>query len=368
MPKFYFLFFPKYARIKLVFEIFLKMNYHLHTTSHKAWDAMLRAIDSAQKSIYLEMYIFLDDTRKSHDFIGKLQTKAKQGVRVVIVADAYGSKILKEDVAKTITKSGVEFIFFSHWLRHIHRKILIVDEKIAFIGGVNIGRRFKNWQDLQLELQGKIVNSLLKSFAYTYAIAGGKNNKILAYRQKKFAGKLKFWLIEHWPAKNIYTLKNHYIEKISGAKKCIQIATPYFTPPRWLISLLDSAIRRNVTVEILIPKKGDHAFVNLLNYRYIHNLHSLGIKFYLSRTMNHSKLLIIDKEEGLIGSQNMDLFSFGLNSEVGVFFREKKLLNELEQVLINWKKNSTKFEPKKYKMRISDYFIFALLKIFRPIL
>lgn len=340
----------------------------MHTTSLKAWDAMLRAIDGAQKSIYLEMYIFLDDTKKSHNFIGKLRAKARSGVRVVIVADAYGSKLLKEEIASTLVQSGIEFIFFSHWLRHIHRKILIVDEKIAFIGGVNIGRRFRHWQDLQLELRGRVVKSLLKSFAYTYAMAGGKNPKILAYRERKLVGKLRFWLLEHWPTKNIHTLKNHYVEKISGAKKSIQIATPYFTPPRWLISLLDNAVRRGVAVEILIPKKGDHAFVNLLNYRYMYDLYALGVKFYLSKTMNHSKLLVIDGEEGLIGSQNMDLVSFGLNSEVGVFFREKNLLRELEQVIATWKKHSTKFEPKRYKMKISDYFTLALLKVFRPIL
>ena len=231
------------------------MSYRLHTTSLKAWDAMLQAIDSAQKSIYIEMYIFLDDTKRSHNFIGKLRAKARSGVQIIIVADAYGSKILKEEIARTIAKSGIEFIFFSHWLRHIHRKILIVDEKIAFIGGVNIGKRFKHWSDLQLELRGKIVKRLLKSFAYTYEMAGGKNKKILRYRERKFASKLRFWLIDHWPTKNIYTLKNHYVEKITGAQKSIQIATPYFTPPRWLISLLDGAIRRGVTVEILIPKE-----------------------------------------------------------------------------------------------------------------
>ncbi|MFA5961829.1 MAG: phosphatidylserine/phosphatidylglycerophosphate/cardiolipin synthase family protein [Parcubacteria group bacterium] len=345
------------------------MNYHLHTTSLKAWDAMIRAINSAQKSIYIEMYIFLDDTKKSHDFIGKLRSKARAGVHVIIVADAYGSKELKIEIANTIAKSGIEFIFFSHWLRHIHRKILIVDEKIAFIGGVNIGKIYKNWTDLQLELRGRIVKKLLKSFAYTYVMAGGKNKKILGYREKKLVGKLKFWLLEHWPTRNIYTLKKHYVEKISKASRSIQIATPYFTPPRWLISLLDDAVRRGAVVEILIPKTTDHPqIMNPLNYRYVDELYSLGIKFYLSKTMNHSKLLIIDEEEGLIGSQNMDLFSFGLNSEVGVFFREKKLLQELEQVFEKWKKQATKFEPKKYKMRTSDYLALALLKIFRPIL
>ncbi len=346
------------------------MRYKLYTTSKKAWDAMIDTIDRAKKSIYLEMYIFLDDNEKNHAFIGKLKQKARESVRVVIVVDNFGSKILKNGTAQALAESGVEIIFFSHWLRCIHRKILIVDEKSAFIGGVNIGKRFKNWSDLQLELRGgKIVKKILKSFAYSYAMAGGKNPKILKYRKKEFSGKFKFWLLEHFPAKNIHTLKNHYVEKITSAKKSILIATPYLIPPRWLISLLDNAARRGVEVEMLVPKTTDHhQIIDPLNYHYMYKLHFLGIKSYLSRTMNHSKLLIIDGEEGLLGSQNIDLFSFQLNSEVGVFFREKKLLRELEQVVEKWKRNSTKFEPRKYKMKISDYIILAILKIFRPIL
>ena len=136
---------------------------------------MFKTIDHAQKSIYLEMYTFLDDTMESHDFIGKIKQKASQGVEIVIVADAFGSNGLKKETAAKIRENGIEFIFFSHWLRHIHRKILIVDEKIAFIGGVNIGRSFMNWNDLQLRVHGKIVGKILRSFAYTYEMAGGKN-------------------------------------------------------------------------------------------------------------------------------------------------------------------------------------------------
>ena len=344
------------------------MKYKLYTTSLKAWDAMIESIDLAKKSIYIEMYIFLDDTKKSHDFLGKLKQKARAGVRVVIVADAYGSKILKDEIAKKIENSGIEFLFFSNWLRHIHRKILVVDEKIAFIGGVNIGKRFTHWNDLQLKLSGRTVKNILRSFAYTYEMAGGKDKKILKYRERKFSAKLKFWLIEHWPNKNIYTLKSHYVEKITRAEKCIQIATPYFTPPRWLISLLDDAIRRGVKVEILIPKKADLNIMNLLNYRYMRKLYPLGISFYLGNKMNHAKLLIIDGQEGLIGSQNLDLLSFQLNSEVGVFFQEKKLLQELSNVICGWKHNSVKFRPGQHKMRAIDWAVLAIMKVLHPIL
>jgi cardiolipin synthase A/B len=344
------------------------MKYKLYTTSRKAWDAMISSIEKAEKCIYIEMYIFLPDTKSSHDFLGKLKEKAESGVRVVVVADAFGSKELKKEISKYIDTSKIEFIFFSHWLRHIHRKILIIDEKIAFIGGVNIGERFKNWNDLQIKLKGKIVNKILKSFAYTYEMSGGKDKKILEYRKKKISYKLKFWIIEHWPIKNIYSLKNHYIEKITNAKNSIRIATPYFTPPRWLISLLDDASRRKVKVEIIIPKKVDWKIMNLINYRYIQSLHPLGIKFYLMENMNHSKLLIIDDQESLVGSQNVDLFSFKINTEIGVFSKDKKLLRNLLEVFEEWKKNSSEFNPLKYKMKFMDYFILAIMKIIRPIL
>ena len=344
------------------------MQYKLYTTSFKAWDAMIEAIDGASKSIYFEMYIFERDTSASHDFIGKLKKKARNGVQVVIVADAYGSKNMKNEFANSMKATGIELIFFSHWLRHIHRKVLVIDKKMAFIGGVNIGKRFAHWNDLQLRVSGRIVRRILSSFAYTYKMAGGKDAKILKLKDARLTSKLKFWLIEHWPTKNIHTLKGHYVDKISHAQKSILIATPYFTPPRWLSSLLDSAIRRGVSVEILIPKNSDLKIMNPINLHYMHKLFPLGVKFYLAKKMNHAKLLIIDNEEGLIGSQNIDLASFELNSEVGIFFKEKNLLAELQATVKKWKQNSELFQPKKYRMRLIDYLILALSKIFYPIL
>lgn len=344
------------------------MKYKLYTTSHTAWDAMIKSIEKAQKSIYLEMYIFLDDTAESHDFFGKLAQKASAGVEVIVVADAFGSKEIKKETLAFLKSSGVEVLFFSHWLRHIHRKILIIDKKIAFMGGVNIGKRFFNWHDLQLKLGGKVVTRLLKSFAYTYEMAGGKNEKMLLLRKKKLSYSLKYWVIEHLPGRNIYTLKNHYIEKISKAESSIQIATPYFTPPRWLISILDNAIRRGVKVELIVPLHADLPLMDHINYRYMQDVKKIGVDFFLTKTMLHAKLLLIDNREGLIGSQNLDLASFNINSEVGLFFTEKKLISDLERVITKWKRDSVPLESKKFTMHTIDYLIFALSKILRPIL
>lgn len=344
------------------------MKYRLYTTSIKAWNAMLESINQAKESIYIEMYIFLDDTGQEHDFIGALLAKAKAGVQIIIVADSFGSKNIKKQTLSLLQDAGVEFIFFSNWLRHIHRKILIVDKKLAFIGGVNIGKHFTTWNDLQLRLDGHIVKKLLQSFSYTYGMAGGKNKNLLQQQKKRFAYKLQYWLIEHWPIRNIYTLKNEYIEIISKAQKNIKIVTPYFTPPRWLISILESASRRKVSVEIIIPEKVDWRIMNNINYRYMYELYKLGINFYLSKEMNHAKLLLVDDSLGIVGSQNMDVFSFNLNSELGLFFKDKKLLKELLAVFKQWKEESKRFTTSHLKNTWADKMISLLIKILYPIL
>ena len=122
------------------------MKYRLYTTSQKAWDGMFQAMTLAQKSIYLEMYIFLDDTQATHNFLGLLKEKARAGLEVVIIADSYGSASLRGTPVNELKAAGVEFIFFSHWLRRTHRKMLIIDNKIAFIGGVNIKEKIKGEQ------------------------------------------------------------------------------------------------------------------------------------------------------------------------------------------------------------------------------
>ncbi|MDO8240904.1 MAG: phosphatidylserine/phosphatidylglycerophosphate/cardiolipin synthase family protein [Candidatus Moranbacteria bacterium] len=339
------------------------MAYKIYTTSTKAWDAMLSEIDQAKKSIFLEMYIFQEDTTSSHDFIGKLTKKAKQGIKVILVLDAFGSSDLSEKSIKSMQSAGIEVVFFSDWLRRIHRKILIVDENVAFVGGVNIGKKFAAWNDLQLKLKGKVIRPVVTSFAYTYEMAGGKNKHILMLRKKTLTSKLKFWFLEHWPVLGMYSLKSIYTRKILSAQKSIRIVTPYFTPPRWFAALLDGAVRRGVKVEIIIPRKTDLPLVDRANQHHIYNLSQLGVKFFLGREMNHAKIMLIDDQEGLVGSQNIDFLSFSFNAESGVFFKQKNIVAELRKIILRWEKEASIYNPRRYKMSLVDYLIFPIIKL-----
>jgi len=343
------------------------MKYSLYTTSKRAWKAMFQAIREAQKSIYLEMYVFLPDTISTYDFFGALKAKALAGVKVVVIADAAGSPKIAPQI-KELRSAGVEFIFFSHWLRRTHKKILIVDEKVGFLGGVNIKQSYAGWQDLQIKISGRLVKMLLKSFAHTYALCHGKDRRILEYRQKSFLGRVNFWFLEHSPIRGVYGLRRYYQDKINQAIKSIVMVTPYFTPPRWLIAVLDDAVRRGVEVKVIVPEHTDIPFISRINYFYFAKLASLGIKFYLVNKMNHAKVFVIDDTEALIGSQNIDFLSFRLNTEIGLFSRDKELLFDLSKIINSWLKGSMIYQQQNFRPNFFDYLFAGFFKLFRPLL
>lgn len=327
---------------------------------------MFKAMSSARESIYMEMYIFLDDTQTTHDFLEILKAKAQAGVEVVIIADAYGSSALKSEAVEELRTAGAEFLYFSHWFRHTHRKILIVDKKIALIGGVNIEEKTRNWRDLQIKLEGKIVKPLLKSFAYAYEMAGGKNEFVLEYSRLPLVQKIESWITDNFSIGR-YHLSEYYKKKIIGAKESIQMTTPNLVPPRWMIALLDDACRRGVRVEILVPADTDVKPLNKVNYLNFYRLAAYGVKFYLLPVMNHAKIMLIDGIEGIIGSQNITFLSFNWNIEAGVFFRQKQVVAALQEIIERWKRESVIFEASEKKIKWSDRILIAILKIFYPI-
>ncbi len=344
------------------------MKYQLYTTSQKAWDGMFKAMATAQKSIYLEMYIFLDDTQITHNFLQLLKDKAAAGLEVVVIVDSYGSSSLRPGAIEELRAAGGEFIYFSHWLHRTHRKILIIDNKIAFIGGVNIYEAIRGWNDMQIRMEGKIVGPLLKSFAYNYEIVGGKKESILKYSRMPLVQKIKSWVTDNLAVTTKrYSLNEYYKKRIIEAKSSIVIVTPYLLPPRWLIAILDDACRRGVKVEIIIPNDTDVKPINKVNYLNSCRLAALGIKFYLLPVMNHAKVMLIDGEEGVIGSQNMDVLSFNFNIELGVFFRQKGLVNQLSKIVDQWKNTAIIFEASGRKIKFIDKVLIIILRLFYPL-
>lgn len=344
------------------------MKYRFYTTSRKAWTAMLRSIYSAKKSIYLEMYIFLDDNDKDYDFISALKLKAKEGLDITIIADAYGSAKLSGKTIKNLRELGIEFKFFSEILRRTHRKILIVDENIVYSGGVNINKKIIDWSDLQLKLSGPITKPFLKSFARAYKLTGGKKESILKYSKLSLSKKIKAFVIDSIPGKDKKVLlSEHYIDKILGAKNSIYIVTPYLLPPRRLLVAIDTVRRKGVDVKIIIPNNTDIHSLNKVNFLNASRLTRMGVKVLLSSNMNHAKILLIDDSLCLVGSQNMDILSFNFNIESGVFLYQKKIINDLKKIVLIWEKKAISFNAKYQKNTFIDKVLIFIIKIFYPI-
>lgn len=344
----------------LVYNIFMK--YKFFTNSDNAWKGMYKEIEGAKSSVYLEMYIFQNDMEK-YNFFNLLQDKARDGIKVKLILDSFGSKELTEASVLELRNSGVEVLFVSFLFHRMHRKILIIDEHVAFIGGVNIHKTAKFWNDLVIMMKGNLVSKIISSFAKSYINAGGKDLAMLEKSKKKNGGRFKF-LIEHSPAFNLFSLKKIYKEYLNKTEKSIVLVTPYFVPKRWLVALLHQAILRGVKVEILIPKNTDHLFIDRVNYYYVNKLKKLGVDFYLHSKMNHAKLTVFDNKKAILGSNNIDLLSFDLNSEVGVLLEDEKVIGELSYILENWKKESIMFDLNKYKAKWFDYIISPFMAIF----
>lgn len=344
------------------------MHYAFYTTSENAWDAMLDAMRCAKKSIYLEMYIFADNTPEHH-FFETLKQKALEGVKVKIIIDALGSNELKSQTIKNMRTAGIELLFFSYWLQHTHKKLLIIDEKIGFIGGVNIHKSFRKWNDLQMQVSGRVVKSLTRSFARTYTMCHGADTHILAWDKNKTAfGKTKLWILEHWQSDHRRQTKKQYQDSIASAKKNIIIVTPYLMPYRWLSGSLHQAVLRGVKVEILLPEDSGYWTMNRVNYFNMYRLHKLGVIFYLSQEMNHAKAMLIDDTEGLVSSHNIDPLSFKYNMEAGLFFTKGKMVKELRDIIETWENNSVIFNPSDKKPKWIDYVVSPLIRLFQTIL
>lgn len=339
------------------------MKYEFLTNSEEAWIAMLEAISQAQKSIYLEMYILQDDMRE-FDFINILKNKAKQGVKVKLLLDSFGSMNLTKDNILKLKESGIEVFFISNLLHRAHRKVLIVDESIAFVGGVNLHASARFWNDLLVKIKGRLVKSIIKSFARSYKDAGGKDPSLISEIEDKIIwNNVTAWIVDHSPMKNRFNLKKIYKTHLNEAKNRIILITPYFMPKHWLQIKIHQALLRGVKVEILLPEKTDHFLIDRANYFYMYKLSSLGAKFYLGSKMNHAKVMIIDESECLVGSQNLDFLSFDLNSEIGIFFKDPKVVNKLLEITEAWKKDSILFDGKIYKPRWFDYILSGLIRL-----
>ncbi|MDE4908439.1 cardiolipin synthase [Methanogenium marinum] len=319
------------------------------TDGNAKFDALLEAIDNADDFIHLEYYIIRNDTL-SRQIATALARKAREGVTVRVLGDAVGCHSLPNDFYRELTDAGGEVAwFFRSKYLHInmrvnyrnHRKIAVIDGKIGFIGGYNIGDEYLgkgplgNWRDTHLKITGSAVHSLQVRFFMDWNHAA---NGDLGFEERYFPtpeereGTL-VQIVSSGPDSHGEAIKKGYLNLISNARESVWIQTPYFIPDGSIMDALKIAAESGVDVRIMFPCKPDHPFVYWAGFSYLWELMESGVRVYsYDNGFIHAKTVVVDGFAASVGSANWDIRSFSLNFEANAFLYKGDVPPALKQI------------------------------------
>lgn len=333
-------------------------NYQLFTDNAELYKAMLNDIALAKKSVYLETYIFGNDEigKNFRDFLIK---KAQAGLDIKIVIDDFGSEV-KESFFSELIKAGGQIKFFykfeytyrlfSKNNNRDHRKLLIIDGQIVYLGSSNIKKRHNAWHELNIRLNDEIAEYFAGIFLDNFRIAD-KRLFLKKYHTAPIRSGL-FEIIRDVPSIKLKKIRKRMIELIRQAEKQILIETPYFLPDKKFRRALKSAARRNVQIIIILPKKSDVLIVDLARNHYLGLMHKNGIRIYFyTPTVLHSKFIVIDDNAFTLGSANINYRSLFTEFEINLFGWDKTIVSDLKKIFFNDLQYTEIFSYKKWLSR-----------------
>ena len=342
------------------------------TSGRDFFSDLVNSINSAKESIHIESYIFRDDVF-TKELIILLIRKLKEGVKVRIVIDSNGNMSNSKKQFDEFKLNGGEIYSFYKGIYRLlnfnyrnHKKIIVIDGKIGYLGGFNIGDEYLShhpritpWRDSQIRIEGEVVYNLQKSFLDDFYYAKNRVNKYENYNlvKGKVENKCEVKLIHFSPKSEYKSIKEEYMKKIYSAKKEIIIQTPYFVPDIGLLNALKSALYNKIKVKIMIPKVYDQWIPYCSTLEYAKELYCLGAEVYFYKGFIHAKTLIIDEEYLSLGSANFDIRSMHHNFEITAIISSKKEVLEYLNIFYLDLENSEVFDLvyerkylKKYKI------------------
>lgn len=319
----------------------------LYSDTQEAFTAILDAIRAAQHHIHLEFYIIRDD-QAGKEFVALLTEKARQGVQVRLQYDSLGAFFFGHRAAKELVDAGGQVVpflplnLFRSRLRvnlRNHRKIIVVDGKVAFTGGMNIGdeylgrnKTFGYWRDQMLRLEGSAVEGIQKVFIEDWDFSTKELLQgNLYFPTQNQPGDTLVQVVASGPDQEVNVIREVFFAAITSAQKNVWIATPYFVPDDGILDALHFARYRGVEVKLLMPQVCDHFTTWYASRYYWNDVLARGVQVYLyTRGMMHSKFMTIDGQIGIVSSANMDQRSLHLNFEAGCVLYDKSLAKTLE--------------------------------------
>jgi len=316
----------------------------------EAFGAIFRGIDGAKDYVLVQFFIIKDDALGG-DLKDRLARKAREGVRVYLLYDEIGCHKLPASYLDDLRGSGVHVSAFRTRKGHLnrfqinfrnHRKIVVVDGRTAFVGGLNVGDEYMGkspkigrWRDTHLEAEGPVAMGVQATFVEDWHWATGEIPDLNWKAKKASGGNNHVLVLPTGPADKLETCALFFSESINRAKKRVWIASPYFVPDSQIMTALQLAALRGVDVRIMLPGKPDHLLVYLSSFSFIKQVDPVGVKFYRYRAgFLHQKVILVDDLVAGVGTANLDNRSFRLNFEITMVVIDQAFAGEVEEMLV----------------------------------
>lgn len=320
--------------------------------AEQTYTSLIRDLQHARREIIFEFYI-IDDDHIGSTILALLCRRARSGVKVKIIYDAVGSWRLSKKSINTLKQSGIElqrfgpprFPYLSPDLhRRNHRKIVLIDREILYVGGINIASRYLGegrlgyWRDDHIRIEGEAAQKAIRQIAPT---------RKDSFRRRTTASLCPMQFI--YPSQQSPTIAMQYIfqEAFSSARHSIRISTPYFLPPASLLDSICSAAQSGVEVTLIIPSRSDIALIDCGSMPSLRRAVASGVKLFRYKDgFLHSKVIIIDDSTSIIGSANMDYRSLRYNLEAAAVAYNKGLARHYMEQFMQDVAHSTAVVPR----------------------
>lgn len=325
----------------------------------ETFSAMLEAIASSKDYVHLEFYRIEPDNL-GNEFKELLKRKAREGVKVRVIYDDVGSWNIHNAYLKEMRTAGIQIFpfmpvrfpsFSSKMNYRNHRKILVVDGKTGFVGGLNIADKYIHglpdlgpWIDTHLRLEGESVAALDRVFIADWDFLSGEEltPDISPESVRKTGKRCLVQVASSGPDTDWATIMQVYFSAIATAKSSIYLTSPYFSPDESMLTAIKTAALSGVDVRMIFPEKSDSILTNWNTRSYISELLEAGVRVYLyGKGFIHSKYLLVDGVFSSVGSPNVDVRSFDLDFEVTALVYDEDFASRLGAVFSEDLKNCT---------------------------
>ncbi len=331
-------------------------------TGHEKFEDLFESVRGAKSFIHLEYFNFRNDSIARLLF-HLLAEKAAEGVEVRALYDAFGNasnnQPIKSHMHDSINALGIQLVKFDPlrfpWVNHIiprdHRKIVVIDGRIAYTGGMNVADYYiegipeiGDWHDMHMRIEGPAVNDLHNIFCRMWKKATGetlRGNKYFFYHEPEEANQ-RVAIVDRHPLRSADAIRDLFAEMLNTAQHKVLLVNPYFVPTHRVRKALKRAIDRGVDVQILLSAKSDIPLTPEASHYVGNNLAKRGAKVYLFHGgFHHTKIMMVDDLYCTVGSSNMDARSLRCDYEVNTVIFSKKTTAELTQLFNDQLKSST---------------------------